>query len=112
MGGQASRLLVGILRLAVWVTAGAVGVYEAACGPAAAAFGDGLVGQRLADAPVPGLPLGEGVWWAVHVEQRFPTQRAESLLDAQVALPGLGDLWGCAFASPVGPVLGQGRVVG
>ena len=41
------RLLVGILRLAVWVTSGAVGVYEAACRPAAAAFGDGPVGQGL-----------------------------------------------------------------
>ena len=87
-------LLVGILRLVVWVTSGAVGAYEAECRPAAAAFGDGLVGQRLADAPVPGLPLGEGVWWAVHVGSGS-SQRAESLLGAQIALPGLRDLWGC-----------------
>jgi hypothetical protein len=64
------------------VSAGAVGVEEAVCRPAAVVFGDGLVGHRLADGRVPGLPLGEGVGYVVGEQQRFPAQRAEPVLGA------------------------------
>ena len=94
------------------VSSGAVGVYEAVCRPAAVMFGDGLAGHRLSDGRVPGFPLVEGVWWAVDVQQRFSAQRALSVLVTQGVLPGRGQLWGFALVSPVGPVLGQGRVVG
>ena len=100
------RLLVGVVRLIVWVASGAVGMYEAGGRPAAAVFGDGLVGQRRPDAREPGFPLGEGVWWTVGEQQRFPAQRAESALDPQEAFPRLHDLWGFVFTSPVGPVVG------
>ena len=106
------RLLVGVVCLVAWVASGTVDVNEAAGRPAAVVFGDGLVGYRLADTAIPGLPLGEGVRWAVHIEQRLSAERAESSLDAKVAFPGLGELRGSALAAPVGPVLGQGWVVG
>ena len=111
MDGQASVFLVRAVRSVVWVTAGAVGVYEAVFRPAAGVLGDGLAGHRLADGRVPGLPLAEGVGWAVGVEQWFPAQRALSVLVTQGALPRRCQLWGFAFASPGGPVLSEGRVV-
>jgi hypothetical protein len=61
---------------------------------------------------VPGLPLDAGVRWVVYVQQRFPAQRAEPVLGTQSTLPGLGQLRRFVFASPIGPVAGQGRVVG
>ena len=105
MGGQASVLLVRAVRCVVWVTAGAVGVYEAVCRPAAVVLGDGLAGHRLSDGRVPGLPLVGGVGQAVGVEQRFPAQRASSVLVTQGVLPRRCQLWGFCLASPVGPVL-------
>src|SRR5437879_9571555 len=78
MGGQGIvRLLVGAVRLIAWVASGAVDVDKAAGRPAAAVFGDGLVGYRLAYPAIPALPLDGGVWWAVHVEQRLPAERAD-----------------------------------
>ena len=90
----------------------AVDVNKAVVRPVAAALGDSFVCYRFAYSAIPGLPLGWGFWWSVGVEQQFPAEWAESLLDAQVAFPGLGQLRGFAFASPVGPVVGQGRVIG
>jgi hypothetical protein len=89
-----------------------VGVYEAVCRPAAVVFGDGLAGHRLADGCVPGLPLVWTVRHAIGEQQWFPTQRALSVLLTQGVLPGRGQLWGLSLASPVGPVAGQGRVIG
>jgi hypothetical protein len=65
--GRHQRLLVGAVRSVVWMTPVAVGMYEAVFRPGAAVCGDGLVGQRLADALEPGLPLGAGVRGVVHV---------------------------------------------
>ena len=96
----------------VGVTSCAVGVYEAVVRPAAVVFGDGVVGHRLSGCRVPLLPLGGGVRFVVGGQQQFPTQGALSVLGAQRALRGLGQLWGFAFASPVGPVLGQVRIIG
>ena len=50
-----------------WVASGAVGVDEAGDRPPAAVVGDGPVGYRRADSPVPGLPLGAGVRWVGHI---------------------------------------------
>ena len=73
MGGQAPAFCCSVpLRSVVWVTAGAVGVYEAVFRPAGAVVGDGLAGHRLADGRVPGLPLAGGVWRAVGEQQQFP----------------------------------------
>src|SRR4249919_2066270 len=79
--------LVGVVRSDAWVTSRAVGVDEAVDRRPAAGLGDGLVGQRRADAPVPGLPLGAGVGRVVHGQQGLGAQRAASVLGAQGALP-------------------------
>ena len=110
----AGRLLclpVGVVCLIAWVASGTVDMNKAAGRPAAAVLSDGLVGYRFTYPAIPRLPLGEGVRWPVHVEQWLPAQRATSSLDTQVAFPGLSQLRGFAFASPVGPVVGQGRVI-
>jgi len=91
--------------------AGAVGVHEAEGRPAVV-FGDHLVGERFADRGEPGLPLVEGVGRPVGEQQQRSAERAESALVAQGAYPGWGQLWGTSLAPSVGPVLGQGGVVG
>ncbi len=105
-------LLVRAVRPAVWVAAGAVGVYEAVFRPAGAVVGDGLAGHRLADGREPGLPLAGGVRCAVGEQQQFSACRAQPSLAPQGGLPGGGQLRGFLLPSPVGPVPGQGRVVG
>src|ERR1017187_5575711 len=111
-GGQASVLLVRALRFAVWVTPGAVGVYEAVFRPASVLFGDGLAGHRLPDGGVPGLPLAEGVGYVIGEQQQLPAQRALSGLVTQGVMPRRRQLRGLLLSPPVSPVLGQGRVVG
>src|ERR1022692_4441558 len=104
-------LLLRAVRSVVWVTAGAVGVYEAVFRPAGAVVGDGLAGHRLADGRVPVLPLARGVWRAVGEQQQSPASRAQPALVPQGGLPGRGQLRGFLLPPPVGPVLGQGRIV-
>ena len=100
----------GVSAVGRW-WAGAVGVHEAGCRPAVV-FRDRLVGEGLADRGVPGLPLVRGVWRPVGEQQRCSAERAESALVAQGVFPGWCQLWGTSLAPSVGPVLGQGGVVG
>src|SRR4029453_12437732 len=60
-----------VLRLGV--SAGAMGVYEAVSRPVAVVFGDGLVGHRLTERRVPGLPLAGGGGHGVGVPRGVST---------------------------------------
>src|SRR5262249_42579546 len=109
--GRVGICIAGLVCAVDWLPASAVGVYEAVCRPAGSLSGR-MMCDCLADTAVPGLPLAGGVRDVVGEQQRLATQRTQSLLQAQSALPGLGQLRRFAFASPVGPILGQRRVVG
>jgi hypothetical protein len=71
--------------------------------------GDHLAGDRGADDAEPGLPLAGGIWWLVCVQERFPAQRASSVLGAYGALGG--GCQGQGFASLTFRVAGDPRVV-
>jgi len=94
----------------------AVGVYEtelvivwrAVSSPIA----DVVVLDRLADDPQPLFPLGRALWLVVGVQQEFPAERAASTLRLQPAKGELVQRRRGLRASPFGPVLGEGRIVG
>jgi hypothetical protein len=115
--GQALQFTVRVSCVAAWVAAVAAGVYQAVsiAGPAVrAAHRDRLVGDRGAGGAEPRLPLAGGVGGAVGVEQEVPAQGTSPLLGAQGALGGWGQrrVFVVVPLPPVGPVPGQGGVVG
>ena len=67
--------------------------------------------HRLAGDLDPRLPFLRGLWFLVGVQQQSPAERTAAMLRLQQAQPGPVQR-GFAAAAPLGPVLGQRRVIG
>lgn len=94
----------------------AVGVYEADCcgfvrRAPSRVRGDCLFADCLAGGLDPRFPFLRGLWFVVGVQQQFPAERTPAVLRLEQAQPGSIQR-GCATATPLGPVLGQCRVIG
>ena len=94
----------------------AVGVYEVVCGLLAWRAevhhgGDRLLADRLPDDGVPLLPLALVVRLVAGVEQQPPAEGAPAVLAAQ-QVPGRGADRGPDALAALGPVSGQGGVIG
>jgi len=90
----------------------AVDVYEMVVLIAGSAVqGQRLSAQGLAGGGEPQLPFLWGLRFVVGVQQVVPAEWAASALGLQEAQGGLIQRWGFTSATPVRPVVGQGRVV-
>ena len=72
--------------------------------------GQVMPGYRLSGAGEPFFPLSRAGRLPVGVQQVVPAQRTSTALSLQ-EMQGTAVERGCAPAMPIGPVLGQGRVV-
>jgi hypothetical protein len=72
--------------------------------------GDRLFADRFASHRQPLLPLKEGLWFLVGVEQKLTAGRAASVLGSKLA-QGEAVQRGSAVLSPSGPIVGQGGVI-
>src|SRR6266508_2872319 len=93
----AARVEETLLRLVRWVLSG---------------VDDRLFGDRLAGGPQPLLPFVRALWLVVGVQEEPGADRTAAVLLAEQSQDGQLDRRGCSLASPLGPVGGQGGVVG
>src|SRR6266545_2598858 len=73
---------------------------------------DRLFGDRLAGGPQPLLPFVGALWLVVGVQEEPAADRTAAALLAEQPQDGQIDRRGYCLASPLGPVGGQGGVVG
>src|SRR6266511_3481868 len=103
-----------VLAVAVG-SAVAVGVYETGCDAfvrrASPPGGERVSADRLAGGREPLFPLVRALRFTVGVQQQPSTERASAVLGSEEPQRG-GVHRRVAAAAPLGPVVGQGRVIG
>lgn len=72
---------------------------------------DGLFRHRLASDRKPLFPLAWALWFVVGEQEEPAAQRAAAVLLLQQTQVGATHRRGWSLAAPLGPVVGQGRVV-
>lgn len=72
---------------------------------------DELTLQRRVYRREPSFPLAGGLWLAVGKQQILPAERASSVLRLDAEHRGRYQRWRLPLASPIGPILGQSRVI-